>query len=262
MNASVQDPQGAVIERMVRLTLGRPPVAYVPEFAVGAAYFLLDQEPDGGLESFITQRLGRLVMQLARSTERQHAEYHGEVRGRILWTDTWKRRHSGDYDPALFVCREVRRRYDTPENQLIKYLIKALQGCLKAIPGSIRRGVCLLPGEAPAQRQTTAERLAYMDAALLRHSRVAALHEVSLPEQVTEQHLLRAETSRVDGYAEAAAIYRRYRSEVVNDPARSLAYSGRRVIPLPDHAGADTERWIHLAAAAWLGSVKGGSDGR
>ena len=84
-------------------------------FAARAAYFLLDAGereaesfiPDA--ETFLTESLERLLRKLTRVTERQQVERHGQVRGRVLWSATYKARYVQDYDPGLFVCRDVRQ---------------------------------------------------------------------------------------------------------------------------------------------------------
>lgn len=94
--------------------------------AARATYFLLDTSEQYDAETFITYTLGRLMRQLNHNTRQQPVVYQGRVRGRIMWPATFKAHYGQDYDPSRYVCREVRKQYDTPENQLLKYLIEQL----------------------------------------------------------------------------------------------------------------------------------------
>ena len=142
-----------VLQRLLRLHLDRPAVdvsslPLIPDFITCATYFVLApppfQDPGAGaarpsvrVEPFITTTLTRLLHQLNRSSEQRQQLYHGQVRGRVQWDATYKARYLGDFDRTIFVCREVHHRYDTPENQLLKYMIEEIEKCIQAIPPMI-----------------------------------------------------------------------------------------------------------------------------
>ncbi len=226
-------------ETVVRLDL---------RFAARAAYFLLGVGgPD--VETFLTQTLERLLRQLTRVTEQQQVEYRGRVRGRILWSATFKARYLQDYAPSLYVCREVQREYDTPENQLLKYLVEGLGHCLEAVPATLRTGFSYFPAQQGAPPRSIGERLSRMETAFnsLRHN--ARLREVTLPNRIEESHLLRAETSRTEEYGEVVRLYRRYRAIVESPRWEGFAQAGRHLLLLPAQADPAGEPWLRIGAA-------------
>ena len=96
----------------------------------------------------------RLLHQLNRRSERMQETYHGQVHGQVLWEATYKARYSEEFNPSIYVCARMRHCYDTPENQLLKYLIERVEDCLKAVPPEIAPGWCFLPrtGERLTER--------------------------------------------------------------------------------------------------------------
>ena len=216
-------------------------------FAIFAGYFLLGVDPDGSVEMFIDHTLGRILQQLSRSTEQRRVEYRGKVRGKIFWPGTFKARCSEDYDPSRYVCSEVRYRYDTPENQLLKYVMTQISDCLRAIPNVLREGYCYHPANGVGILDT-ATRLARMEADMKRMWRNVRLREISVPQSITEQHLLQAETARLGDYAAVARLYRHYQWTALVPSRESLMSIGKKVLPLPASAGDEGEPWIQFAA--------------
>jgi hypothetical protein len=218
-------------------------------FAARAAYFLLDAGRDDA-ESFLTYTLERLLSQLTRITEQRQVEYRGRVRGRIVWPATFKARYLEEYDPSRYVCREVRREFDTPENQLLRYVVEQIGKCLGAVPATLRAGTSYLPDPAAGRRlPDPAARLSRMEAALNTFRPNARLREVSLPQRIEESHLLRAETSRTEEYGSVARLYRRYRATVESPAWDGFAQTGRRLLLLPAQADAEGEPWLQIGAA-------------
>ncbi len=70
----------------------------------------------------------------------------------------------------------------------------------------------------------------------------------------TAEHLLSAERSRQEEYAELVQVYRHYR-QMFSAPTRwqYLARAGRRVLPLPARADAEGRLWIQIGAAVVKG---------
>jgi hypothetical protein len=208
----------------------------------------LDFSRLAGVDPFVQHTLGRLLLQLSHHTEQRQEVYHGQVRGRILWNATYKARYSEEYNPATYVCAQVQHRFDTPENQLLKYLLEHIEDCLKAVPAEIRCGVCYLPeGEARLLQDTT-QRLETLETAINRLKRSVRLREVTTPETISERHLLRAATARTEEYGAAAGLYGRYQRMVLQPSWEWLAEAARRVLPLPDRLTPASQRWVYLAA--------------
>ncbi len=246
--------EGVVLRRVLELMMTPPLVAERERLFTSAmraeatmAYFLLDTRPRNNVETFITYTLGRLLRQLNRYTEQHQVEYQGQVRGRIVWTATFKSRYTQSNDPTRYVCREVRHQYDTPQNQLLKYMVERLDNCLKTIPKALRMGGCYSPGSGGRGTSNSAIRLERMEVALNNFQRHARLREVTLPLYIEELHLARTETARTEEYAELARIYRRYQEFIESPTWEQLMTVGKRVLLLPGNPEADGERWIQLA---------------
>jgi hypothetical protein len=227
-----------------------PPELYNPaeDRPITAAYFLLDPSPDESAESFILQVLHRLVQQLSRSTVRHEIEYRGQVRGRIVWPATYKTRLVQGGDSSLYVCHEVRSRYDTPENQLLQFMLAAFGECLRILPETIREGACYRPvgqGEAVLPNGL---RLNRMESALHSIQRNVRLLEITRPAEIGAFHLQRAEAAQLPEYARLAELYRRYQCLVLKPSWSHLVHTPGNFILLPDRAGGSAECWIRLGA--------------
>jgi hypothetical protein len=219
-----------------------------PPDAVLVSYFLLDSPERGGAESFVAHTLPRLLSQLLHTSERQVAVYQGELRGRVIWPATYKARHSGDFDPSLYACQEVFSRFDTPENQLLKYMISALDSCLTRVPEAIRAGFCYSPDGSGQAEPAITPRLRRVEAGLAALRRNVRLREVSCPRVIEETHLVKAECARIEEYASVARLYRSYHSLVLHPAWATLAQVGRRTLLLPPHPSPGGDAWINLAA--------------
>lgn len=250
--------ESAVLQRLLGLLMTPlAPVAFEeilkPEMqpAAKAAFFLLEGGDQTNAETFLTYTLMRLLRQLNHNTMQRPVMYRGRVRGRILWPATVKARHGEDYDPNRYVCREVHQLYDTPENQLLKFMVERLEACLQAIPPVLRAGGCYFGFAKNSLRPAlaTATRLEKMELALTQFRRNIYLRDVEAPTSIREIHLLRAETARMEEYAEVARLYRRYKNLVVSTKWDELLKIGKRVLPLPGMVGAEGDRWIDLGAA-------------
>jgi hypothetical protein len=222
------------------------------QYAIAATYFLLDVKERVGVERFATYTLGRILSQLSRQTERQHVVYSGQVRGFINWPRTIKARHSDDYDPTRYVCREVKRRYDTLENQLLKYVVEEIYKCLLAVPPVMRQGACYYPAATETRHPpvTTAIRLGRIETALNQARYNVRYREIPRPAIITPEHQSSAQLSRQEEYADVAHLYHHLQGAIhAPDWWRTLTPTGRRVLPLPARADAEGELWLQLGAA-------------
>lgn len=245
----------AVLRSLLRLVLDRrEPTAWQELadsgvlFAVSATFFLLDVDQERDVESFTIYTLGRLLQHLSRRTEQLQVEYQGRVRGRIVWPATYKARYGEDYDPSRYVCREVRHQYDTPENQLLKYLAERIDECLKVVPAVLRSGACYFAPSQAHRSLRTAIRLGNMETALNQFRRNIYMRDVTLPHRITDSHLQRARTAAMDEYRAVVRIYERYQEIVAAPSQDKITEIGRRMLPLPGRMGRDADPWLQLGA--------------
>lgn len=218
-----------------------------------AAYFLLHRDPRGESDvvSFLTITLERLLRGLASQTQREQREQQGRVRGRVVWAATWKARLADAYDPTRLVCAEVRRHFDTPENQLVKFLVETLWSLVAAIPPVIRQGVCCRPGPAGDGSLIlvpTGQRIDEIEARLPRPRLHPQLRQIAMPDVITPEHLRRAQTSKMEEYGEVARLYRRYHRCVILRDWPELARLGHSLLPLPAYPDREGEHWLRAAA--------------
>ena len=218
--------------------------------AICAVYFLLDVQPKGGTERFVLYTLARLMEQLGRETVRPYVLYMGQVRGQVSWPATIKARYGDDYNPGRFICREVRRDYDTPQNQLLKYVVEAIHQCLLAVPPVVKHGACYRPSGAGSPAAQTQTILARMEAAISRVRHHVSYAAITKPVSVTEEHRRAAILSREDLFVEVADTWKRY--QAIHKPAdrvETLQQVGHRALPLPARPDQDGELWLRLATS-------------
>lgn len=87
-----------------------------------AAHFLLSDE----LNEFV-KILPFLMRNLAHSSQKEMIEYKGIIRGKVDWSQTYKRRYANGFDDkSLFVCLPASKSYDLEENQLLKFMLKRI----------------------------------------------------------------------------------------------------------------------------------------
>jgi hypothetical protein len=260
MSSVAYPPEAAVLWRLFALTRsgfsGRLEGILPDQAVVGtrAAFFLLDEDPLDdpyrcGTEPFVTVTLNRLLRQLRHNTEQQPVIYEGQVRGRIVWQATYKARYTQEYSPNRYACREVWRKYDTPENQMLAFMIARINECLRTVPEALRQGVCYFQEEEGRHPARTADRLGGIAATLASLSRNARLRSITVPESITNLHVQRALNSRMGEYATLVELYRRYTAITVASEWDGVIRSGRRALPLPAAIGLDNDHWIRLGAA-------------
>jgi hypothetical protein len=250
----------AMLQRLLGLALaahGPPRWAELPPAlrrAARDAYFLLDADAAGDAETFATFSLGRLLRQLHRTTERQQITFRGQAPGAVAWPATLKARYAEDHDPLRYVCRVVRHDFDTPENQLVKYLVERLIECMRVVPGAIRAGVSYFPLGGGRETLPTAARLSRIEPALNSFRRDARVRSIALPDRIDALHLTRADGADLEEYHIAASLVRRYQALMLPSGwPQQIAAIGRRVLLLPGRPGAEADAWINLAAGLLRG---------
>ncbi|HVQ38235.1 MAG TPA: DUF2357 domain-containing protein, partial [Pyrinomonadaceae bacterium] len=252
--------EAAVMRRFVGLLMAQPSSVSFREIlsldlhkAARSTYFLLDANKSYDVETFITYTLSRLMRQLNHNTKQYPVIYQGRVRGRIMWPATFKSHYGEDYDPSRYVCREVRRQYNTPENQLLKYMIEQFDQCLKLVPDVLRSGACCYQtgGEFRRFAENTAVRLEKMEIAIASFRRHAVFKEVDTVARVTESHLLQAETSRMEEYVATSRFYRRYQEVVGSRNWRGAVEIGKKMLPLPARLDTEGEVWLRFCTSVF-----------
>lgn len=227
--------------------------------AARSTYFLLHRDPQADVLTFLSETLDRLLRQLSCYTEQHSRTYRGQVRGRVLWSETLKSRYAGDYDPSRYVCREVRRRFDMPENQLLLYVLEKIRRAIESVPPVMRFGGCYFPASGDHVAAPIEDSLVEMEGILSRLRSHARLREVELPKVVRPEHLRRAETAKLEEYGQVAALARRYRGLVEEEAEVGVDALAGSVLLLPSRAGGEGDAWIRLAASLLTVSRSGGA---
>lgn len=203
---------------------------------LSAALFLTYQpgvEGEMGVWPFLNVTLPRLLPQLARSAEIERVEMNARVRGRVEWTATYKARYLADSNPSLYVCRESRRRFDEPENQLLKYCLVQLQACLETVPPALHDWLAWRLEGAARRPQPVADLLRQVAARLRTYRTNVYLSEVQLPKAISSLHLSAARTSKNELYGDVIALFELYRQVAEAESWERWAELLYRTGPLP-----------------------------
>lgn len=256
------DAEAGRLRRLLGLTMAPPePSAWDSpgdqlRRAAAVAYLLLERRPQHSAASFLTAGLDNLLRELARSSARSSVADQGRLRGRVLWPATIAARAERGDGEQTFVCREVRHQYDTPENQLLRFVVELLHAGIQGLPAPLRTAICYAPGAIMAEGIPAAPRLEQIESALGRAKASAGLRAASLPARIGPGHLLRAETARNEGYASVSRIYRRYAALAAPATWRAaIGAVGRQTIILPADDSPAAAVWYELAAIALRGAV-------
>lgn len=226
--------------------------------AVSASYFLLDAPAKGSVERFVLFTLARLMEQLGRETERPYVLYMGQVRGQVNWQATVKARYGDDYNPGRYICREVRRDYDTPQNQFLKAMVEGIHECLRAVPRVVRYGACYYPlgasAKAAARTQAILDR---METAVSRARHHVSYAAISRPLSVTEEHRRAAILAREELFVEVKDTWDRYQAiHMPGSRVDALQAAGRRALLLPAQPDREGALWLRLGAAILQGQIE------
>ncbi len=255
LNGRLLTNETAALRRLVALLLAQPQTGVQAEviervgvLPIATTFFVLDQGAAANVESFALHTLGRFLQHLQRRTEREQVELHGQVRGHLHWPATYKARYRRDVDPTRMVCRQVRHQFDTPENQLVAYVIQQLRTVVQQIPLFLREGVCYFPATSQRPSERTVVRLTNIEMALKRAQQSVYLRSVTLPRHITNDHLRCAETARQPEYQLVCDLYRQQqalRNVTADTLIRQLP---KRLIPLPRQLDAQGEQWLQFCA--------------
>ncbi|GAB4279638.1 MAG: hypothetical protein Kow0080_31990 [Candidatus Promineifilaceae bacterium] len=220
-------------------------------FTFTAAYFLADTRPQTDVVSFVQHTVPLLLRQLQRTTEHQRETYVGRVRGRIDWPATTKARYQTGYNPAIYVCRHPQRLEDTPENQLLKFVLTAVDRTIMMISPVMLTAErwTAESGAEPNWLRGRAAAVSQLLRPLLGHIR---LRQVTLPDAITPQHLLKARTSKTELYGRVADIYQQYHTLAIQGDWAALRPLFAHTLLLPTEATPAAHTFIQLAATGIL----------
>lgn len=198
---------------------------------------------------FIDVTVPSLLYQLSRQTIREQVETHGRVQGRVDWPSTYKSRLSQDNDPSVLVCRQVRRQYATPENELFKYVLEWLQHVLGDTSSDLRSGIFWTQpnlGHAASVAVALSARYEQMQ----RYLSHIYLRDITAPNRITGRHLQKALVAKTEEYAEVAVIYEKCTQIASIDQVSTIAELVRHCLVLPTGMSTEAERLSQLIA--WL----------
>ena len=210
------------------------------------AYFALHRSPYGDPTSAVTEIFPRLVQSLGVDSSPVRNEYVGRIRGKIDWGATIRSRCEADQNPQRFVCREAERHTDTPENQLIVWLLQRLRESLREVPPAIRTGSCR-HGVAGERFVAVSMQIDALEAGLYRLTAHPRLRDVTVPFNLGEVHIDSAYRARHPGYELAAELCRKWHRLHQRLSRRALVDLGRFSVLVPGR-GPDSPLWTDLAA--------------
>ncbi len=91
-------------------------------------HFVLTKNPNGepGVIDFV-KKLRRRIRRIKTTVSKKSEPLQGEIRGRIDWQGTIKRRSRSNYqDKTEYVCQQTRKNYEVPENLVLKSLLSII----------------------------------------------------------------------------------------------------------------------------------------
>jgi hypothetical protein len=199
---------------------------------------------------FVYKTTPRLLPQLTRTTTRRRVELYAGIRGRVDWAASLKERLAAGGNPALFVSQESQRRFDQPENQLLKFLLVRILASVESLPAELDSWLVWAAPESESG-QPDSPRLVHlrlerekMGYWLQRHLKNAYLREVSLPVSISAQHLAAARACKNSLYGEAAALYELYREVVEAAAWGRWSQALKSAAPMPAEIDLNTRRII------------------
>lgn len=212
-----------------------------------AVYFFADTREQQDVGVWVRQELPRLLRQLSRTTERERVVYQGEIHGKVDWPTTYKVRYQTEHNPGLFVCRPPQRRENTPENQLLKFLLVEMERDLKSLSPLILTAE-RWTANGPAEAGWLQQRLHLLTHDLKLALANVHLRSVEVPAMITPYHLLKAQTSKTELYSRVAHFYGRYQQLVTQAEWEAIYPIFSHTLLLPDPVSPLGDQCIRLAA--------------
>ncbi|MCI0649373.1 MAG: hypothetical protein L0332_24175 [Chloroflexi bacterium] len=218
--------------------------------ALCAACFLANTGEGVDVRHFLDETVPLLLRQLNRTTEQQQVQYINRIRGKVDWPATYKARYHNEHNLALFVCHQPLRQNDTLENQLLKYMLSAIEQLLPCVPDILLSAARWSAGLKPNWMRERLEAMLPRLRLLRNHIR---LREVTLPPFITVNHLLRARTSKIGFYGLVAQLYEQYEGIVLHTQWEYIRPVFRQTLLLPTDEEGDI--YLRIAATSFLESA-------
>jgi hypothetical protein len=215
-----------------------------------AACLLADAHADYDILTFVSETLPLLLRQLRRTTRRERVTYHGAVRGRIDWPATSKARLQNEVNPALYVCRPPQRQDDTPENQLVKFLLERLSELGHDMAQELQQAelwTAVSLTASPFHQRLT--HIAFYLRQTLNHARLRA---VTTPTAISPLHLNKARASKIELYGHVARLYGQYERVIAGGLWPDVYPILRRSLVLPAPASPLGDACLQLAALGFV----------
>ncbi len=217
--------------------------------AARASYFVLHRSPIADPLTGVTDEFLQLVNSLGVDARQVRREYVGRVRGTIDWAATIRARSADQQNPLRFVCREAERETNTPQNQLLVFVLVRLAEALQQIPASLRDGQTRTGITTSGVSFNSIGAQADLMATAIRPLRVhPRLRVVTTPTMIEQHHLDAAHHMRHPGYDIATALYERWYGLIGRPTLAALHDCARHSLLLPSAGHADTDLWLDLAA--------------
>lgn len=191
--------------------------------SVTTTCFLLYPNPlqsECSVRHFLFHTAPTVLRQFNRTTRPQQSTSYNRIRGKVDWSSTYKARYVKNCNPNVVVCRQNRRIFDRPENQLFKFLLHQIQNCLDSVPPLLRtcfawgKELCAATPDSPLLIESYISTLAYRLRTLRTH---AYLQDVQLPSNIQPRHIVAARTCRNEIYT-LVANFSDFYQMIVNEP--------------------------------------------
>lgn len=197
-------------------------------------FVLTDAEGDSddvGVVDFM-EGLESRIRQMKTTTSPQSSQHRGEVRGRINWSDTVKRRaRAGRLDKPVFVCERPEVHYDIDENLVLKRLLSVVHDIVTEDLAYVRNnpnGYEWLEAWVESGTDTAGRKQESVAEMLDRiYQQNIYLQRIDVDEtEITTRTIESVKRSRSKFYREAAILLDRYRQlmnhELDSSEARSI----------------------------------------
>jgi hypothetical protein len=201
------------------------------------------------VQRLILELAPALLRQLSRLNEPERIESRREIRGRVDWSATYKARMGENNDRSLYVCRQIRRQFDTLENRLLRYTLVRLLHLTTHLPPWLANGI-FWNERSNFSPVSIALQTGVLRRHLQSHLRHVYLREVATPEIITGRHVQRARLSKSEMYSEVADMFELHRAAFDGDMGRWLSILQSCVV-LPANGESEEARQT-ISAMAWV----------
>ncbi len=167
-----------------------------------AVHFLISDE----LNTFIFS-VPNILRNFSRSTQTQAEIQRGSLKGGLDCARTINVRYSKGNDRTLFVCKQIEKIYDVPENQFIKYLLVEINRLIentRIIPKKRNQ----FSEDILKESEKWSDKISLIKYSVDKALKNVNLKEIDTPDKVNEVMIRRAENARNKNYETAVSAYR------------------------------------------------------